>query len=561
MKLQREFTFRLSLLLLFLAYSINTFAQSDPTGESSPTRTYAITNATIIQAPGKVIESGTLIIKNGMILSVGTSVSIPDNAQQIDGTDLYIYPGFIDGMSYTGAKRPESMERPSNLFTPNPPNDYAGITPERSVIDQIDVTENNIEAMRKLGFTTSHSVPYGRMLPGSGSILLLSEAEHADHMILKENVSMYTQFSGAPGAYPGNTLGIMAKWRNLFTNASYSRTYAMTYAKDPSGLVRPSQDRTIEAFYPIVAKEKPVFYNADNMLEAQRAIRLKNELNFELVLGNLKESWDLVDQIKETNTTVFMSLDLPEKPKDSKEDDKTDEVVALEKKRMEAYNSHLAQYAALDSLDVTFGFSSMGTSSSKIKSNIESLISAGLSEEAALSALTINPAKLLGIDTITGTLDAGKIGNAVISTGPYFEKDSKVKMVFVDGNKYDFEVKETKTGEGTTAEGEAILLGSWTYSSVSPQGEQTGKMIFEKDGDTITGVFKNDDGSPDQILSNVSFIDNNLSFDFSFDGGGQSIEIIVEGTVDGTTFDGEATVDQFNISFPLTATKDDPEQN
>lgn len=561
MKLQRELIFRLSFVLLFLACSLSVYAQSDPTGKSSPTRTYAITNATIVQSPGKVIEGGTLVIKNGLITAVGTNVSIPDDAEEIDGTDLFIYPGFIDGMAYTGAKRPEAMERPDNLFTPNPPNDYAGITPELSVIGQIDTEENSIESLRKTGFTISHTVPYGRMLPGSGSLILLSDVTHADHMILKDNVSMYTQFSGAPGAYPGNTLGIMAKWRNLFTNAKYSSEYTQVYAKNPSGLERPSQDRVLEAFYPVVAKEKPVFYNAGSMLQAQRAMRLKKELNFELALGNLEESWDLVDQIKESNTTVFMSLNLPKVPKDGDEDDKTDEVADLEKKRMDAYNRHLAQYSVLDSLGVTFGFSSMGTTASKIKANLGLIIEAGLSENEALAALTIDAAKLLGIDSMTGTLESGKIGNAVISTGPYFEKDSKVKMIFVDGYKYALEVKESKKGDGeTSAEGEAILLGSWSYVASSPQGDQTGKMIFEKDGDEITGVFKNDDGSPDQILNNISFVDGNLSFDFSFDGGGQAIEIVVEGTLTETDFDGEGSIAMFNMSFPLTATKDDPEQ-
>lgn len=561
MKLQRELTFRLSLLLLFLAYSINTLAQSDPTGESAPTRTYAITNATIIQEPGKVVENGTLVIKNGMILNIGTNVSIPSDAQEIDGTDLFIYPGFIDGMSYAGAKRPEAMERPSNLFSPNPPNDYAGITPELSVIDQIDVSENSIENLRKLGFTISHTVPYGRMLPGSGSIILLSEANHADELILKENVSMYTQFSGAPGAYPGNTLGIMAKWRNLFTNAGYSRTYAMAYAKNPSGLSRPSQDRTIEAFYPVVAKEKPVFYNADNMLEAQRAIRLKKELNFNLTIGNLEEGWDLVDLIKETNTNIFMSLNLPKEPKDSNDEDKSEEVTDLEMKRMAAYNRHLSQFAEMKDQGITFGFSTMGTTASKIKENLSLLIEAGLSEDDALSALTIDAATLLGIETVSGTLETGKIGNAVVSTGPYFDKESKVKMVFVDGNKYEFDTREKKTGAGVSTADESILLGTWSYVSTSPQGEQTGKMIIEKDGDILSGIMTSDSGMPDSEMQNLTFVDGSLSFDYSLEFGGQSIEIVIVGNISGTDLDAEASIAQFNASWPITATKDDPEKN
>lgn len=166
MKLLRILSFRLFVLLPFLMAPVLVNAQSDPTGESPVTRTYAITNATIIPSPGAKIEGGTLLISDGVITAVGTTVNIPDHAQVIDGTELWIYPGFIDGMSNTGASRPDAMERPNNLFTPDPPNDYAGITPEISVVEQLNIEESSIESMRKLGFTVSHTVPYGRMLPG-----------------------------------------------------------------------------------------------------------------------------------------------------------------------------------------------------------------------------------------------------------------------------------------------------------------------------------------------------------------------------------------------------------
>lgn len=562
MKLQlRKTIFRLVLLLPILFHTIGVNAQSDPTGKSAATRTYAITNATIVQAPGKVMEASTIIIKNGLISAVGKNVSVPDDAEVIDGTDMYVYPGFIDGMSYTAAKRPDAMERPDNLFTPNPPNDYAGITPEHSVISQVVTGEKSIDGMRKLGFTISHTVPYGRMLPGSGALLLLSDKDHADKLILAEDASMYTQFTGAPGAYPGNTLGIMAKWRNLYRNATYSKQHSEMYAKDPSGIERPSQDRVLGAFYPVIDKEKSVFYNASSALQARRAMRMQNDLGFNLVLGNLEESWDLADAIKQHNAKVFMSVNLPKEPKDSEEEDKSEEIVQLEARRMDFYNMYLNQYASLNSADIKFGFSSMGTSASKFKGNLKLIIDNGLSEDAALAALTINAAELLGIDDIAGTLDAGKLGNAVITSGPYFEKKTQVKYVFVDGDKYEYETKEPKK-EGDadiSEEGMAQIIGTWSFVFVTPQGEQTGKMILEKEGDEITGILQNDDGSPDQDLENISFLNGSLSFDFSFDGGGQSIEIVVVGDVTGTDYDAEASIAAFNVSFPLTATKDSPE--
>ena len=188
MKLLLTKTIRAVFLLLLTVGTVSLQAQSDPTGESAVTRTFAITNATVVQAPGKEMK-GTVVIKNGLIEAVGSNVTVPKNAQVIDGDGMYVYAAFIDGLANTGASRPENIPRPNNLFSPDPPNDYAGITPEHSVVDQIDVSSNTIAAMRKEGFAVSHTVPYGRMLPGSGALILLGDKTHADEILLYERCS------------------------------------------------------------------------------------------------------------------------------------------------------------------------------------------------------------------------------------------------------------------------------------------------------------------------------------------------------------------------------------
>ena len=564
MKLQRKQIFRLLLLLPFLAHSVHTFAQSDPSGEAPATRTYAIKNATIVQAPGKVLEVGTIVIKNGLIHSISADSTAPADAEIIDGKDLYIYPGFIDGMAYTAASRPEQMERPDDLLPYDPPNEYAGITPEHSVVNQIDLSESSIDGMRKLGFTVSHSVPYGRMLPGSGSIIFLSDKSDVDDLILYKDVSMYTQFSGAPGAYPSNVLGIMAKWRNLYINATNSKQHAELYASNPAGMVRPERNRALEAFYPVVEKQKPVYYNANSALEARRAMRLQKELGFNLVLGNLLQGWDLADEIKATNTTVFMSLDLPDEPEMSDSADVDAEVLALEARRMEFYEMYVNQYTALKGAGITFGFSSIDASANSIKDHLMTIAdSSRLGPDATLAALTIDAATLLGIDKMVGTLDEGKIGNLVVSTAPYFSEDAKVKFVFVDGDKYEYETATRGGGRGgagggAPAGGMAAVVGTWNYTLTSPQGDQTGTLEISMEGSELKGVLTSDDGSPDAELGNLTYVAGTLSFDFSFDAGGQDIEIVIVGDVADGEYSAEATVAAFNMSFPFEATKQVP---
>ena len=550
-------------VLLVLCLGHLSLAQSDPSGQSAVTGTFALINATIITSPGSSLKEATVIVKDGLIFNVGENISIPDNAEIIDATGLYVYSAFIDGMANTGAKRPESMERPRNLFTPDPPNDFAGITPENSVLTQIDVKSSAIASIRKSGFAISHTVPFGRMLPGSTSLVLLKEANHPDDLIMNKNVALYAQWVGAPGAYPNNILGMMAKWRNLYRNAEQNKKHADMYAENPSGLPRPTGDRVSQAFYPIVTKEKPVLFDVSGMLDVRRAMRLQNDLGFSLMVAGVEQSFELIEELQTTETPIFLSLDVPDKPKNSKSDDKSEEVAAQEMRRMEFYTKHVSQAAALEQAGIKFGFSSKGAKPNKIKDNLLVMIENGLSKDAALAALTTNAATILGIDQVAGTIESGKLANLMITTAPYFTEESQLKMMFVDGDKFEYETKEKKAKNESSEETTEVdtsndpIAGSWSFSFNTRQREQTGKMIIKKIEEGYEGVLTSDDGSPDNDMNNISFRDGELSFDFSVDGGEQSIEIVVVGIVTGKEYVAEASVAAFNISFELTATKDE----
>lgn len=563
MKSLRKLCLHAVLLLSMSVISLSSWAQSDPTGESPVTRTYALTNATVITKPGTELKETTVIIKDGLIQSVGKNASIPANAQVIDASELYVYAAFIDGMSNTGAKRPENPQRPQNLFTPDPPNFYAGITPENSVVEQLDVESSSIASLREAGFAISNTVPYGRMLPGSSALILLNDADHADDIIMKKDAALFAQWVGAPGAYPGNILGMMAKWRNLYRNAVQDKKHSELYAQNPAGMTRPENDRVSQAFFPVIAQQKPVMFNVDGVLDVRRAMRLRDDLGFPLIVAGVEQSWELADELKATNTPIFLSLDLPDEPKASDDEDKSEEMATMEERRMEFYKIHVAQAAKLQEAGVNFGFAVGSVRSNSIWKNVQTYIDNGLSTDAALAALTTNPASILGISQVAGTVETGKLANVMVTTAPLFTKDAKVKMMFVDGDKYEYEVKERKKaasgGDNSSATTGDPVTGSWTYALITPQGDQGGKMVISKEGSTYSGYLTSDDGSPDTAMNNISFRDSELAFDFSIDAGGQSVQIVVVGTVTGKTYDATATVSfgGQDISMDLTATKDE----
>jgi len=532
-------------------------------------RTYALTNATIVQAPGRKIEAATLVIKNGLIQSVGKGISIPPEAIIIKADSLYIYAGFIDGLSRAGVSKPKddaSKERPKDPGNPTP--ERAGITPQYDVRPFLNPADKSIEEMRSLGFTTAHVIPYGGMLPGNGSIVLLGGSS-ADAMIISNKNSFYSELTPAERAYPATTMGVMAKYRDLYRQATLSKNYQALYASNRSGLERPASDRVLESFFPVIDKKQPVFFKAEKVLDIQRVLILQKELGFTLTLVDVKEGWDMIPKIKASVSNVFLSLDLPEERKDEKKDDKKADTTktkvedkpksaaqlekdALEKRRTDFVNKYVAQASTYQKAGVKFGFSSLSAKSKDIQGNLRRMIAAGLTEDAALASLTTTPAEIFGLSDRLGTIDNGKIANLVITHKPYFNEKSKVRYVFVDGVLYAQEVTEAKKAD---ANAKVEIEGSWSVTTEIPQGKSETSLVIKKEGANYTAKISGGQLPQPVDASSVVLEGNVLKIAYTVTINGQTMDVKMEVTIDGNTFKGNTSVAAFG-SFPVEGKRD-----
>ncbi|MBX2970938.1 MAG: amidohydrolase family protein [Cyclobacteriaceae bacterium] len=547
------------LALLLCVATLDAFAQEEV--KLAPvTRTYAITNVNIIQGPGRKVDMGTLIIRNGIIQNVGKNLSIPSDAIVIKADSMYVYAGFIDGYSRAGVIKPKqetNRERPKDPGNPDP--EQAGITPQNDVRTSLNPADKSVEDLRALGFTTAQVVPYGGMLPGTGSIIQLG-GETANDMVLLANSAFYSELTGAQRMYPNTVIGVMSKYRELYRQASQAKAYESMYASNRAGLERPTNDKILEAFYPVIDKRVPVLFKADRYLDANRVLLLQKDLGFNVVLGDVKDSWDLIGKIKSSNAKVFLSLDLPdavkEEKKDEKKDQSTAEKEALEKRKAEAIAQYTSQASVFQKAGISFGFSAASAKTKDIPANLRRMIAAGLTEDQALAALTTSPAQILGIADRVGTVDNGKIANLVISDKPYFNEKAKVRYVFVDGVMYKYEVKEEKKADAKNGNGKkADPNGKWSYTTETPQGNSTGVIKIKSDGGSYSGTITNSMSDRETELKSVLVDGNLLSFSFGFDAGGGSMTIEVSLTIDGTDFEGTMSVGQYG-SFPMKGSKE-----
>jgi Amidohydrolase family len=554
--------FLVLLPLLALLFPISASAQRDAADIPTVTHSIALRGVRIVQAPGMVIEKGTVLVRDGLIIDVGADVAIPYDAEIIDADSMTVYPAFIDGLSTTGVPKPKAQTDLPSVDDPgNPPNDRAGIEPERDVRTMLSSSEKSIKALREAGFGAAQVVPEGKLLPGSASLILLGSGS-SDELVFRGDTGLFAQFVGGRRVYPATPMGMTAKIRQLYREAERRKGMEKAYEADPRGRARPPYDAVHSAFFPVIEGRKPIIFFVDDALEIYRALKLKNTLGFSIVLTGLNEAFDALDELEQASVPLFLTLNLPKKPKwmAKVEQDSLDTLMAsynaetrtatfrdleAEKRNLEAKQLiSRARYASvaadLRERGLHFGFSTKGVKPGELRSNIREMISRGLSEDDALAALTTDAADLLGVGESLGSVEKGKIANLLVVDGPLFGEKTHYRYMFVEGNKFEYDVKKKKKKEaGEDKDSPADVLGSWTFTAYTPDGEQSGTVVFARSPDSYTGTIDYGDGSAPVTISSVDYEDGILSFSWQDPMNGA---MTVEGSVKGNSFEGTADV-------------------
>ncbi|NNK74523.1 MAG: amidohydrolase family protein [Maribacter sp.] len=543
-------------------------AQNEP---GPITHTYALENVNIVTKPGQMISNGTVVVRNGLIHSVGKGIPIPSNAKILKADSMYVYAAFIDGASHVGTPKPKEEQQQgrrggNNGVDPgNPTNARAGITPDLDVQSKLAFDDKSVKDLRKVGFGAVHTVPRGRMLPGSGAILIL-EGKNNDDIVLKSDVSAFAQLRGAGGVFPATVIAVISKFRDLYRQAEQAKSHIAKYNTNPNGIVRPAYDDAIMALIPVVSKTKPVYFMASDHLAIARVLQLQKELGFKLVLVGAKNGWHHMKTIQSKGIPMYLSMDLPKKEDDKKkkkkEEEKAEEMTMFDEERkamqerkvMEA-KKYVGQASMFSKAGIGFGFTTEGTNAKDIHSNIRRMIEEGLSEDAALSALTTYPAQQLGVSRMLGSVEKGKVANLMVTDKPYFEEKSMIAYMLVDGEVFEYK-KEEKKKKGGPADATMAtqLAGEWSYDLEVPGETQTGTLTFVNDDGELSGIMVSDqdDGGEETELNDISIDGQEVSFTIEINDGQITASFSI--TLDEGTFDGTVSVGDFG-SFPVKGEK------
>lgn len=392
---------------------------------------YAFVNATIYKSYNQKLEAATLIIKEGKVISCGVGIPLPVDAIIVECQGKTIYPSFIDVYADYGML--EITDKPVVFAygrgTPQYLTDKRGayawneaIKPEIAAHTQFSNDAKNAKEWRGLGFGSLVSHQQDGIARGTS--VLVSTADKRPHeAILKERAASQYSFSKGTSSqnYPSSLMGVMALLRQTELDADW-------YAK---GGNQEERNLSLEAWNE--QKELPRIIAVGDWLEALRADKLANEFNRKYIIKGVGDEYRRVAAMKKTGTSFIIPLNFPaaydvEDPYEARK-------ATLQSLKHWEYAPQNAKILSEAGVDFAFTLHGLKDKTDFYK-NIRKAIKSGLTEEAALKALTETPARMVNAEKLVGSLENGRYANFFITNGNVFEDKTSIVHHWVQGMPY-----------------------------------------------------------------------------------------------------------------------------
>ena len=480
-------------------------------GERPAPSTYAITNARLVPVSSAPIERGTIVVRDGIIVAIGASVSAPAGARIVDGTGLTVYPGLIDAYTTLGMRAAPAgpggggggggfgggapAARPAGAPNSTMP---IGLQPEVRAFDQL-VENSDFSAAHAAGITTALTAPSGRVYEGQSALISLGTGDFSS-VAIRTPVALHVGFQGIGGGqFPGSLMGVFAALRQSLLDAQQYRTMQAAYTRNPRAMRRPAVDPSMEALQPVIAGTMPVVFRASTQREIERALELAKEFNLKPIIAGGSEAYRVIDRLKASGAPVLLSLNFPRRtaapagPAAAAASAEPEPLRVL-RDRVQAPKTA----AQLQAAGIRFALQSGGSAYTEFLPNLRRAVEGGLAADAALRALTLGSAELLGAADRLGSLEAGKIANLTVVRGDLFAADSRVTHVYVDGRPHMIPAPTVAAGPGGPGGPGGRrpgLEGAWSLSVEFDGVEKQATLTISSMDDRLVGRLEGDFGS------------------------------------------------------------------
>ena len=392
-----------------------------------------IKNATIHVGNGKVIENGTIKIRDGKIEAVGTDIAVPAEGDIVDAKGKHVYPGLILPTSNLGLIEISAVRATSDV------REMGELNPNVRSIVAYNTDSKVINTLRSNGVLSANIIPQGSLLAGSSSVVQLDAWNWEDaaygmdagmHLYMPAMLTR-PRFGGGGGGGPQQPPSdpVQEGIEKIEGIKSFFRE-AKAYLAEPA---HAEINLKFEATRSLFGKKQKLYAHANTVRQILLALDFVKEFNFDLVIVGGSDSWQVADLLKKHNVSVI--LQQPHSLPTLKDDD---------------VDQPYKTAALLQKAGVLFAISDddSQTRGRNLPFNAGTAVAYGLSKEEALSAITLNAAKIMGIEDKAGSIEIGKDANIVISDGDILDmRTSNVTAAFIQGRKIDLTDKQKLLNE------------------------------------------------------------------------------------------------------------------
>jgi imidazolonepropionase-like amidohydrolase len=450
---------------------------------------YAFTNATIVKDAATTVNNATLIVRDGKIIALGENIKVPAGAVEIDCKGKYIYPSFIDiyadygiparpttgpgGGGGGGFNPGQQPQLNTNVKGP-----YGWNQALKSDVDAyrvFAVDDAKAKPLREVGFGTVLSHVRDGIARGTGTVVTLAD-EKENLVIIKERASAHYSFAKGTStqSYPGSMMGSIALLRQTYLDAQW---YKNKPAREGLNLTLKSWNEN---------QDLPQIFEANDKWNNLRADRIGDEFGVQYIIKGGGNEYQRMKEMKSTNATFIVTLNYPQAQ--DVEDPNDARFVALND--LKHWEMAPTNAGAFEKAGVPFCLTSSDLRDVKtFFTNLRSAFNYGLTETAALNALTKTPATLLGVYNQVGSLEPGKWANLLITSGPIFNEKTVIHQNWVQGIKYSVKEDSWKDMRGNyklalnTSTGPVnYILEFKSNNSASVIGKDTMNAKFSFDG-------------------------------------------------------------------------------
>ncbi len=436
---------KLCLAILLGCFSMSLFAQPtfpvNGVGDERET-TYAFKNATIVKNAQQQLSNATMLVRNGKIIAIGTSVAVPADAIVIDCSGKFIYPSFIDVYADYGMPTQQAQGAfrgfggPAQL-TSNTKGAFGwnqAIKADMEAGKMFVTDDAKAKPMREIGFGAVLTHQRDGIARGTGTFVSLANMKE-NKVILKEKASAHYSFNkgSSQQSYPSSMMGNISLLRQTYIDANWYKNNS-----DKEGV-----NLSLIAWNN--AQSLPQIFEANDKWNIVRADKIGDEFGVQYTIKTNGNEYQRVNEIAATKSTLIVPLNFPmamdvEDPNDAR-------FVSIAD--MKHWELAPTNPAALEKAGIPFCLTTADLRSpATFMANLRKAIENGLSEAKALEALTSTPAAVLGVSNMTGSLEDGKLANFLITTGNVFNEKTAIIENWIQGEKYVVKADKWKDASG-----------------------------------------------------------------------------------------------------------------